>query len=63
MVIRVIPVIDRGMVFPDKQIMIAGKIVFDNHPFNTNGKISGGAGSKFKNTFSQERKSGRSTQK
>jgi len=56
MVIRVIPVIDRSVMFTNEQIMIAHEIVFHYGPFNTYGKSSWSIRSKLKDTFSQKRK-------
>jgi hypothetical protein len=54
--IIIIPIIDGSMVLTQEEIIIAGEIVFDHHPFNANGKFCWRGRSEFKNGFSQKRK-------
>ncbi len=56
MVIGVIPIIHRGVMLPDQQVVITRKIEFDNDPFNTDGKIGWRTSRKLEHRFAEKRK-------
>jgi hypothetical protein len=52
--IVIIPVIQRSVVFANKQVIVTFKIVLDNYTFNAHGKVGWRTLSKPKDTFTHE---------